>query len=151
MTEDPRWTAILLGCQDIDRLASDTSFPLCATFNEAIDNLNLPADQAKDYKDRNASLIKNEFIGAYKTLYNGLVSLKGSCRTYEEASTFSENQKSYFEYSMQSDANNFMSVEETLEILKDEYNYLLNDYVTIYTDNPNLDELDSKTVPSADR
>ena len=145
MTEDAL-NAILEDCQTLID-SRDTSF-LYTTFNEAIDNLNLPADQAKDYKDRNASLIKNEFIGAYKTLYNGLVSLKGSCRTYEEASTFSENQKSYFEYSMQSDANNFMSVEETLEMLKDEYNYLLNDYITIYSDNPDLDEMDSKTVPA---
>ncbi|MEN6594403.1 MAG: DUF885 family protein [Clostridiaceae bacterium] len=145
MTEDAL-TAILDDCQTIID-SRDTSF-LYATFNEAIDELNLPADQAQTYKDRNTSLIQNEFIGAYETLYNGLVALKGSCRTYEQAATLTENQKNYFEYSMQSDANNFMSVEETLEMLKDEFNYLLNDYITIYSDHPDLDDLDSNTVPA---
>lgn len=145
MTEDAL-TAILDDCQTIIE-SRDTSF-LFATFNDGIDALNLPADQAKAYKDRNESLIKNEFIGAYKTLYNGLVALKGSCRTYEQAATLTENQKRYFEYSMQSDANNFMSVEEMLDILKDEFNYLLNDYITIYSANSSLDKLDSRTVPA---
>lgn len=146
MTEDAL-NAILEDCQTLID-SRDTSF-LYATFNDAIDALNLPADQAQGYKDRNASLIKNEFIGAYETLYNGLVALKGSCRTYEQAATLNENQKRYFEYSLQSDANNFMSVDETLDMLKDEFTYLLNDYITIYSDNPNLDDLDSQTVKAA--
>lgn len=145
MTEDAL-NAILEDCQTIIE-SRDTSF-LFATFNDGIDALNLPADQAQTYKDRNESLIKNEFIGAYKTLYNGLVALKDSCRTYEEAATLTENQKLYFEYSMQSDANNFMSVEESLDMLKDEFHYLLNDYITIYSENAGLDELDSRTVPA---
>ncbi|MEN6419681.1 MAG: DUF885 family protein, partial [Clostridiaceae bacterium] len=139
--------AILEDCQTLID-SRDTSF-LYATFNDAIDALNLPADQAKNYKDRNASLIKNEFIGAYETLYNGLVTLKGSCRTYEEAAALNETQKAYFEYSMQGEANNFMSVEETLDLLKDEFSYLLNDYFTIYSENPNLNEMDSQTVKAA--
>jgi hypothetical protein len=135
MTEDALDTIL----NDIQPIidSRDTSF-LYTTFNEAIDQLNLPADQAQAYKEQNESLIRNEFIGAYETLYNGMKKLKSSCRTYEEVATLDDNQKGYFEYSMQSDACNSLSVEETLEMLKTEFFYLLYDLVTLQNANPNL-------------
>jgi uncharacterized protein (DUF885 family) len=111
---------------------------LYATFNDAIDQLDFSDEQAQAYKDQNAALIADGFIGAYETLYNGLEALRKSCRTYEEAATLTEKQKSYFEYSMQSDACNSLSVEETLEMLKDEFFYLLYDLVTLQNENPDL-------------
>ena len=139
MTEDAL-NAILEDCKTIID-SKDTSF-LYATFNEGIDNLDLTQEQAQAYKDRNESLIQNEFIGAYETLYNGLKALKGSCRSYEEAAALTENQKSYFEYNMQSEACNFLTVEETLEMLKDEYFYLLYDIVALQNANPDLYSMD---------
>jgi uncharacterized protein (DUF885 family) len=135
MTEDAL-NGILEDCQTIID-SQDTSF-LYSIFNEGIDNLDLTQEQAQAYKDRNESLIQNEFIGAYKTLYNGLKALRKSCRTYEEAATLTDKQKSYFEYSMQSEGCNFLSVEETLEMLKDEYFYLLYDIVSLQNENPDL-------------
>ena len=139
MTEDALNTIL----EDIKTIidSRDTSF-LYTTFDEAIDQLGLTEEQAQTYKDRNASLIANEFIDAYQTLYDGMKALKGSCRTYEEAATLSEKQKSYFEYSMQSDACNFLSVEETLEMLKDEFFYLLYDFITLQNANPDLYDMD---------
>ncbi len=135
MTEDALDTIL----EDIKTIidSRDTSF-LYATFNDAIDQLDLTDEQAQAYKDQNAALIANEFVGAYETLYNGMETLRKSCRTYEEAATLTEAQKSYFEYSMQSDACNFLSVEETLEMLKDEFFYLLYDIVTLQNENPEL-------------
>jgi len=116
----------------------DTLF-LYVTFDDAIDQLtSLTPDQAQTYKDRNASLLKNEFIGAYQTLYDGLKDLRSHCRSYEEASSYNETEKGYFEYAMQSEGCNFLSVEETLEMLKTEYFYLYNDIVTIQIKNPNI-------------
>lgn len=139
MTEDAL-NAILDDCKTIID-SKDTSF-LYTTFNDGIDALNLPEEQAQAYKDRSESLVQNEFIGAYQTLYDGLKALKKSCRTYEEAATLTENQKSYFEYNMQSEACNFLSVEETLEMLKDEFFYLLYDLVTLQTANPDIYSMD---------
>lgn len=116
----------------------DTLF-LYVTFDDAIDQLaSLTPDQAQTYKDRNASLLQNEFIGAYQALYDGLKDLRSHCRSYEEASSYNETQKGYFEYAMQSEGCNFLSVEETLEMLKTEYFYLYNDIVTIQIKNPNI-------------
>lgn len=128
--------AILTACQTIID-SKETSF-LYATFNDGIDALNLPDDQAKAYKDRNASLVANEFIGAYVTLYDGLDALRKDCRTYEQASTLNENQKKYYEYSMQGEGCNDLSVEETLEMLKDEFGYLVNDFSSLVNENPDL-------------
>ncbi len=129
--------AILEDCELIID-SKDTSF-LYATFNDAIDQLtDLTADQAQTYKDRNESLLQNEYIDSFKLLYDGLKSLKKYCRTYEEAATYSDVQKRYFEYSMQDAGCNSLSVEETLEMLKDELNYLLYDVITIQANNPDI-------------
>lgn len=129
--------AILEDCKTIID-SRDTSF-LYATFNDAIDQLTtLTAAQAQTYKDRNASLLENEYIDAYKALYDGLKALRKSCRSYEVAATYNDQQKEYFEYSMQDAACNDLSVEETLEMLKSEYYYLLYDLLTIQDQNPNI-------------
>lgn len=136
MTEDALNT-ILEDCKTIVD-AKDTLF-LYATFNDAIDQLtDLSAEQAQSYKDRNAELLESDFITAYQTLYDGLNALRSSCRTYEEAATYNDTQKAYFEYAMQSEACNSLSVEETLEMLKTEYFYLINDIVTLQTENPDI-------------
>jgi len=136
MTE-PALDAIL---EDIQLIidAKDTSF-LYVTFDEGIDKLaDLTADQAKTYKDRNASLLKNEYVNSFQTLYDGLEDLRKSCRTYEEASKLNDIQKEYYEYTMQSGGCNTLSVEETLEMLKAEMNYLLYDFIKISNDRPDI-------------
>ncbi|MCE5189264.1 MAG: DUF885 domain-containing protein [Eubacteriales bacterium] len=136
MTE-PALDAILEDCKAIID-SRDTSF-LYTTFNDAIDQLtNLSPEQAQTYKDKNESLLQNEYINAYQTLYDGLKSLRKSCRSYEEASTYNETQKSYFEFCMQDEACNALSVEETLEMLKNEYFYLLYDIYSIQDQNPDI-------------
>lgn len=136
MTE-PALDAILEDCQTIID-SRDTSF-LYATFNDAIDQLTtLTPDQAQAYKDRNASLLQKEYIDSYKTLYDGLKALRKSCRSYEEAAIYNDTQRSFFEYSMQSEAGNDLSVEETLEMLKNEFFYLLYDALSIQDQNPNI-------------
>ena len=129
--------AILEDCKTLID-SRDTLF-LYATFNDAIDQLaDLTPEQAQVYKDRNAALLQSEFVGAYETLYDGLKTLRKSCRTYEEASTYNDTQKRFFEYSMQDEACNSLSVEETLEMLKTEYFYLINEIITLQNDNPNI-------------
>lgn len=140
MTE-PALDAILEDCKAIID-SKDTSF-LYATFEDGIDQLTvLTPEQAQAYKDRNISLLKNEFIDSYQTLYNGLKDLRKHCRTYEEAATYSDIQKSYFEYRMQSTGCNFLTVEETLEMLKTELDYFLYDVKTIMAKNPNIYDTD---------
>lgn len=136
MTE-PALDAILEDCQAIID-AKDTSF-LYVTFDEGIDKLtDLTPEQAQTYKDRNVSLLQNEYIDSYQTLYDGLNDLRSSCRSYEEAATYTELQKEYYEYSMQSAGCNFLSVEETLEMLKTEMNYLFYEVAQIENDNPDI-------------
>ena len=138
MTE-PALDAILEDCKAIID-SKDTSF-LYVTFNEGIDKLtDLTADQAKAYKDKNESLLKNEYINSFQTLYDGLNDLRKSCRTYEEASKYTDLQKEYFEYSMQSAGCNYLTVEENLEMLKTELNYLLYQVIQISTDTPDIND-----------
>ena len=133
----PALDAILEDCKTIID-SRDTSF-LYATFNDAIDQLTtLKPEQAQAYKDRNTSLLQNEYINAYETLYDGLKALRKSCRSYEEAATYNETQRSFFEYSMQDAAGNSLSVEETLEMLKNEFSYFFYDALTIQDQNPNI-------------
>ena len=136
MTE-PALDAIL---EDIQLIidAKDTTF-LYVTFDEGVDQLTeLTADQAKTYKDKNISLLQNEYVNSFQTLYDGLEKLRKDCRSYEEASKYTELQKEYFEYSMQSAGCNYLSVEETLEMLKTELSYLIDDVVRISTENPDI-------------
>ena len=136
MTE-PALDAIL---EDIQLIidAKDTTF-LYVTFEEGIDKLtDLTPEQAQTYKDRNASLLKNEYLNSFQTLYDGLSDLRKSCRTYEEVSQYTDIQKEYFEYSMQAGGCNSLTVEETLEMLKSELNYLLYDFVKISNDRPDV-------------
>ena len=136
MTE-PALDAILTDIQLIID-AKDTTF-LYVTFEEGIDKLtSLTPEQAQTYKDRNASLLKNEYLNSFQTLYDGLSDLRKSCRTYEEASQYTEIQKEYYEYSMQAGGCNSLTVEETLEMLKSELNYLLYDFVKISNDRPDI-------------
>lgn len=129
--------AILEDCKLIID-SRDNSF-LYVTFDDAIDQLTtLTPDQAKTYKERNASLIQNEYVNSYQTLYDGLSALRKHCRTYEQAATYSDLQKRFFEYSMQSAGDNSLSVEETLELLKSELTYLYNDIVDIQTKAPGI-------------
>jgi len=138
MTE-PALDAVLADCKIIIN-SRDTSF-LYATFNEAIDLITeLSPEQAQAYKDRNEALLQNEYIQSYETLSKGLLALRKSCRSYEEASIYNEKQKKYFEYSMQDAACNDLSVEETLEILKNEYFYLFYDYLWLIEKNPDIFE-----------
>lgn len=131
--------AILEDCKLIID-SRDNSF-LYVTFDDAIDQLTtLTPDQAKTYKERNASLIQNEYVNSYQTLYDGLSSLRKHCRTYEQAATYSDLQKRFFEYSMQSAGDNSLSVEETLELLKSELTYLYNDIVDIQTKDPGIND-----------
>ena len=136
MTE-PALDAILEDCKLIID-SRDNSF-LYVTFDDAIDLLtDLTPEQAQTYKDRNASLIQNEYINSYQTLYDGLAALKKDCRSYEEAATYTDLDKRYFESRMQEEGGNSLSVEETLELLKNELAYLLYDIVSIQSDNPNI-------------
>ena len=129
--------AVLKDCQTIID-AKDTSF-LFVTFQEGIDLLtDLTPEQAQAYQERNESLLKNEFVNSYQTLYDGLNDLRKYCRTYEEAAKYSDLQKEYFEYSMQSSGCNYISVAETLEMLKYELSYLLYEYVRIIDENPDI-------------
>ncbi|MDD4312397.1 MAG: DUF885 family protein, partial [Eubacteriales bacterium] len=136
MTE-PALDAILEDLQLIID-AKDTSF-LYVTFDEGVDRVtNLSADQVKTFKDKNISLLKNEYIDSFQTLYDGLEALRKDCRSYEAASQYSELQKEYFEQTMQSAGCNDLSVEETLEMLKIELSYLLDDFSRITSKDPDI-------------
>lgn len=138
MTKDAL-DAVLEDCKTLID-SRDTLF-LYTTFNDAIDQLtSLTPDQAQSYKDRNAELLKSSFISAYESLYDGLKDLRSHCRTYEEAAAYNETQKGYYEYAMQGEGGNSLSVEETLEMLKTEYFYLYNDIVNIQIKTPDIRE-----------
>ncbi len=139
MTEDAL-EIVLEDCQAIID-SRETSF-LYATFNDGIDALeSLNDEQAQSYKDRNESLVRNEFIGAYQTLYHGMKALKKHCRTYEQAAALTSVEKAYFELSMQDAGSNRLSVEETLELLKDEVFYQLNQVIMLQYVNPDLPDM----------
>lgn len=141
MTE-PALDAILEDCKTIID-SKDTSF-LYVTFEDGIDQIDsLTPEQAQTYKDRNVSLIQNEYVDSYQTLYDGLEALRKYCRTYEEAAALNTQQKKYFEYAMQDAGCNSLSVEETLEMLKAELRYQLYQVVTIMSANP---DIGSKTI-----
>ena len=136
MTE-PALDKILEGCKAIID-AKDTTF-LYVTFEEGIDKLtDLTPEQAQQYKDKNISLLKNEYVNSFQTLYDGLEKLRKSCRSYEESAEFNESHKDYFELVMQGDGCNSLSVEENLEMLKTELQYLLYDFSQIATKNPDV-------------
>ena len=129
--------AILEDCKLIID-SKENSF-LYVTFDDAIDQLtDLTPEQAQAYKDRNASLIQNEYVNSYQTLYDGLKALRKDCRSYEKAATYSDLEKRYFESRMQEEGGNSLSVEETLELLKNELAYLLYDIVSIQSSNPKI-------------
>ena len=142
MTE-PALNAILEDCKAIID-AKDTTF-LYATFNNNVEKIEgLTPEQISTYKSKNASLLKNEYIKSFQSLYDGLSALKKSCRTYEEAARYSATQKEFYEYSMQSAGCNTLSVEETLEMLKAELNYLLYEIVQLSSANPKLTDQEIK-------
>ena len=116
----------------------DNSF-LYVTFNDAIDQLTtLTPEQAQAYKDRNASLLQNEYINSFQTLYDGLDALRKYCRSYDEIASYTDTEKRFFEYTMQDLGCNSLSVAETLEMLKDELSYLIYDSVNIEIYRPNI-------------
>lgn len=128
---------VLSGCKAIID-AKNTSF-LYVTFEEGIDQLtSLTPEQAKSYKERNTSLLQNEFVQSYQTLYDGLSALRKDCRTYEKASQYNEKAKEYYEQQMQAASCNSLSVEETLEMLKTEMNYILYDFLMISNNDPKV-------------
>lgn len=140
MTE-PALDAIL---EDIQLIidAKDTTF-LYVTFEEGIDKITtLTAEQAQIYKDRNISLLQNEYLNSFQTLYDGLDDLRKSSRSYEEVAKLNDIQKQYYEYSMQSAGNNTLSVEETLEMLKSEMGLLQYEFRKILNDRPDIYDLD---------
>ena len=142
MTE-PALNAILEDCKAIID-AKDTTF-LYVTFNEGVDSIKeLTPEQVAAYKSKNASLLKNEYVQSFQTLYDGLTKLKKSCRTYEQAAAFNATKKDYFEYTMQEAGCNSLSVEETLEMLKAEMNYLLYEVIQISSENPKLTDKEIK-------
>lgn len=127
--------------QDIDTIiaAKDTSY-LYGTFEDGLEKLasEISAEEAAAYKARNESIIQNEYIGAFSTLRAGLEALRSECGAYQSVASRGTEHKEYFEYSMRSAANNELTVEETLDLLKDTFSYLLNDWITLYTANPDL-------------
>ena len=136
MTE-PALDKILEGCKAILD-AKDTTF-LYVTFEEGIDKLtDLTPEQAKQYKDKNSSLLKNEYINSFQTLYDGLEKLRKNCRSYEDAAKFNEAHKDYFELTMQAGGCNSLSVEENLEMLKSELQYLYYDFQQIAAKKPDV-------------
>ncbi|MEG1525111.1 MAG: DUF885 family protein [Clostridia bacterium] len=136
MTEDAL-DAILKGCKSI--IDSRRNSFLYATFNEAVDNIEgLPPEQVKDFKQRNTALIKNEFIDAYVALYDGLKALRKSCREPEGMHALGEKATAYFELMLQSEGNNQLSVEETLELLKNELYFMYATSAEIQQNNPKV-------------
>ncbi len=136
MTENALDT-ILSGCKDIID-SKDNSY-LYATFNEAVDNVSsISAVDAEALKARNSQLIQNDFINAYRMLYNGLDDLRSKCSKEVGAYAGGETALAYYEMTMQARSNSQLSVEEALEMLQDEFNYLLARYFEIDEENPEL-------------
>ncbi len=128
---------VLAGCKAI--IDSKNSSFLYTTFSEGVGNISsLTPEQAKAYEEKNASLLQNEYVQSFQTLYDGLSALRSKCRTYEKASQYNEQAKEYFEKRMQDTGCNSLSVEETLEMLKAEMNYLLYDFLMISNNNPKI-------------
>ena len=127
--------AILKGCKSI--IDSRNNSFLYATFDAAIDEISaLDEEQASVLKLRNAELIKNDFIGAYRTLYDGLDALRGKCRAEEGVYKQGEKALAYFEMQFRREADNELTIEESLELLQDEMQYMLTRYYEIYEENP---------------
>lgn len=146
MTEDAL-DAILAACKDI--LNARESFYLIGTFNSAVDAMaSLDPSAAQSYKARSESVVKGPFMDAYQALYNGLKELRGSCRKPEGLCAAGETAKAYFEYAMQRDGDNRLSVEETLELLEAELLYMLSRYFERLSESP--DAYDDTTLTNGD-
>lgn len=128
---------VLEGCQAIIS-AKNSSF-LYATFNKGLESIStLTPEQKQTYKDRNTSLLQNEYVQSFQTLYDGLSALRKNCRKYETVSKYNDKAKAYFELQLQGKGCNSLTVEETLEMLKTELNYLLYDFLMISNNNPKV-------------
>lgn len=137
--------AILAACRDI--IDARDSFYLIGTFNEAIDELStLDAGAAAGYKARSEAAVKGAFMDAYQTLYDGLAALRGSCRAPAGLCALGQTASDYFEYAMQREGDNRLSVEETLELIKNELYYMLAVYMERYAKNP--DAYENSTLTS---
>ena len=126
---------VLAGCKSIIE-SRDDSF-LYATFNSAVDALpDLAPERAQELKSRNEALIKNDFIDAYRALYNGLETLKGKCRDDQTLYDLGEAGRSYFELCLQNESDSELSAEDALEMLQNEMYYMLVRSAEILEANP---------------
>lgn len=124
--------------------AKDTIF-LIGTFADAIDKLDsLTEEQKAAYRKRNEEILKNEFVDAYETLYNGLNDLRKDCREYEGVCRLGNEHKDYFAYCVSKEGNNQLSVEEALELLRDEYDHIHEDFVNLVIHNQDLAKMNDK-------
>lgn len=129
--------AVLDDCKTI--VDSRSNSFLYATFNEAIDALDgVDEGTASALKLRNAELIKKDYIGAYRALYDGLGALRGKCRKAEGAYAQGKQAVAYYAMQFQDESNNELSIEESLEMLQDETQYLLMEYFDLLEANPHL-------------
>ena len=135
MTEDAL-DAILDACDDIID-SKDNSF-LYATFSDAVNALpELTNEQKQAYIEQNNALVKKDYINAYRKLYKGLDALRRKCSVATGmGDRLGEKGRAYFETCMQGEADNLLSVEETLELLTDEMYNLLVSSAMIMDANP---------------
>jgi len=138
MTE-PALDAILAACTDI--IDARESFYLVATFNDGVDSLpEIDQEAAEAYKSRNEQVVKGPFIDAFQTLHDGLKALRGECRSPEGLWALGETGTAYFEYAMQQEGNNLLTVEETVELLMNELFYMWSLYIQCIIEDPDAYE-----------
>ncbi|MDO4573025.1 MAG: DUF885 family protein, partial [Clostridia bacterium] len=138
---------VLAACGEI--IDASDGFYLIGTFNEAVDGLSgLPETTAAAYKARNQELVAGPFMEAYRALRQGLEALRGDCREPAGLSSLGETAAAYFEYALQLEGNNRLSVEETLELIRNEMYYMLAQYLEVYGADP--EALQDTTLTSGD-
>lgn len=121
MTEEQLDTVL----KDLDDILKvrDSIF-LIKTYNDAVDALtDLTPEEAASLKERNLSLLTNEFYQAHLDLKNGLEALRATCREpLGAAISGNKLYKDYYVETLISSCNDNKTIDEISEILLDQMN-----------------------------
>jgi len=130
---------------DIKKLtkAGNTLF-LIEEFYKSVDAVeSLSAEQKSVYKEQGKEALSGPFLEAFADLRNGLKPLADSCRKEEGLYTYGDGAKEYFALRLRDEGSCALTPEETLELLEQEFIYLVLSYQTLSmepeaTEDPNL-------------
>ena len=120
-------------------MTADSEPFLIELINERIDALNfLSAEEKAAAKEKNETLLKNDFLNAYRSLGEELSKMEGSS---EDLGLHSQPQgKEYYEALLQANTGVDFTVKEVKSYFNGKLQNISSRFVELYTQNPNLFE-----------